>query len=75
MKVGDMIRECDPTWTVADTKRARGCAQRMMDALNSWDQSVIRERMTEIRNEDQIFAAVVYTMLPAPIRNFLNENI
>ncbi len=69
-----MVRECDPTWTVGDTKRARKCAQRMMDAINSWDQSVIRDRMIELRGEDQIFAAVVYTMLPAPIRSFLNDH-
>lgn len=75
MKVGDMIRDCDPYWTVADTKRATKCAQRMMDTINSWDMSAIRERMEELRSEDQTFAAVVYTMLPAPIRRFLNEDI
>lgn len=73
MKVGDMIRDCDPTWTKSDTQRASKVAQRMLETINSWDQDAIRDRLTELKAEDQVFAAVVYTMLPAPIRNFLNE--
>ena len=73
MKVGDMIRESDPSWTKADTQRAMKCAQRMLETINTWNQDAIRDRLAELRAEDQVFAAVVYTYLPAPIRNFLNE--
>lgn len=72
MKVGDMVSSMDPTWSLADTKRASQVAQRMLETINTWDQEAIRDRLSELRAEDHVFAAVVYTFLPAPIRNFLN---
>jgi hypothetical protein len=73
MRVGDMVRENDATWTATDTRRATKFVATMLETINSWDQSAIRDRMHELRQENQVFAAVVYSMLPAPIRLFLDS--
>lgn len=45
----------------------------MIDTINTWDEGAIRSRMLELVREDQVFAAVVYSMLPAPIRRMLDN--
>jgi hypothetical protein len=72
MRVADMVQENDPTWTANDTRRATKFVETLLETINSWDQSAIRNRMDELRREDQVFAAVVYSKLPAPIRQFLD---
>jgi hypothetical protein len=73
MRVGDMVRENDPSWTGNDTRRATKYVQELLETINSWDQSAIRDRVDELRREDQVFAAVVYSLLPAPIRHYLDS--
>lgn len=73
MRVGDMVRENEPTWTADDTKRAAKFVIDMLETINSWDQGRIRDRVAELRAEDQVFAAVVYSLLPAPIRHYLDS--
>lgn len=73
MKVGTMVQENDATWTGNDTRRATKYVETLLETINSWDQSAIRDRMHELRQEDQVFAAVVYSKLPAPIRQFLDS--
>jgi hypothetical protein len=71
--VADMIRANAPEWTVADTRRATKFVHEMLDTINNWDESAIRSRMEELRAEDYVFAAVVYSMLPRPVRMMLDE--
>lgn len=71
--VSDMMREMAPEWSLADTLRAKKYVHEMLDTINTWDERAIRSRMTELLNDDRVFAAVVYTMLPAPIRRFLDN--
>lgn len=68
-----MMREMAPEWTRADTLRAKKYVHEMLDIINSWDESAIRSRMSELVEDDRVFAAVVYTMLPAPIRRYLDN--
>ena len=68
-----MMREMAPEWSRADTLRAKQYVNEMLDIINSWDESAIRSRMRELIEDDRVFAAVVYTMLPAPIRRYLDN--
>jgi hypothetical protein len=71
--VADMVREMAPEWSVADTKRATLYVNDMLDTINTWDESAIRDRMRELVRDDRVFAAVVYSMLPRPVRQLLDE--
>lgn len=71
--VSDMLRELAPDWSLADTLRAKKYVHDMLDTINTWDERAIRSRMKELIADDHVFAAVVYTMLPAPIRRFLDD--
>jgi len=71
--VADMIRDNAPGWTPADTRRATLYVHDMLDTINTWNESAIRSRMTELMAEDHVFAAVVYSMLPPPVRRMLEE--
>jgi hypothetical protein len=71
--VADMIRDMAPEWSQADTRRATHYAQDMLDTINTWNESAIRDRMTELVRDDRVFAAVVYSMLPRPVRQLLDE--
>ena len=72
-RVSDMIREMNPDWTVADTRRATQYVHDMLDTINTWNESAIRDRMRELVSDDRVFAAVVYSMLPRPVRQLLDE--
>lgn len=74
-KVSDMIREMNPDWSVADTRRATAYVNEMLDTINTWNESAIRDRMTELVRDDRVFAAVVYSMLPRPVRQLLDESL
>jgi hypothetical protein len=71
--VADMLRENSPGWTGSDTRRATRYVHELLDTINTWNQSAIRSRMEELRAEDYVFAAVVYSMLPRPVRMMLDE--
>lgn len=71
--VADMLREMAPDWTPNDTRRATKYVHEMLDTINTWDERAIRSRMEELVRDDQVFAAVVYSMLPRPIRLMLDE--
>jgi hypothetical protein len=71
--VADMLRENSPGWTANDTRRATRYVHELLETINTWNQSAIRSRMEELRREDYIFAAVVYSMLPRPVRQMLEE--
>ena len=73
--VADMLREMAPNWTVADTRRATAYVHDMLDTINTWNESAIRDRMTELVRDDRVFAAVVYSMLPRPVRQLLDESL
>lgn len=72
--VSDMLREMNPDWTLADTLRAKKYVHEMLDTINSWNESAIRDRMRELVEDDRVFAAVVYSMLPRPVRQLLDES-
>ncbi len=71
--VSNMMREMAPGWTQADTRRATAYVHEMLDTINTWNESAIRDRMTELVRDDRVFAAVVYSMLPRPVRQLLDE--
>lgn len=71
--VADMLREQAPGWTADDTRRATKYTHELLDTVNTWNESAIRDRMTELLREDRVFAAVVYSMLPRPVRQLLDE--
>lgn len=71
--VASMIREMAPEWNQNDTRRATKYVHEMLDTINTWNESAIRDRMTELVRDDYVFAAVVYSMLPRPIRQLLDE--
>ena len=62
-----------PNWTQNDTRRATKYVHEMLDTINTWNESAIRDRMTELVRDDHVFAAVVYSMLPRPVRQLLDE--
>lgn len=68
-----MVRVMAPDWSVADTRRATKYVHEMLDTINTWNESAIRDRMTELVRDDRVFAAVVYSMLPRPVRQLLDE--
>lgn len=70
-----MLREQRPDWTADDTRRATKYTHEMLDTINSWNETAIRDRMTELVRDDRVFAAVVYSMLPRPVRQLLDESI
>ena len=72
--VADMIRDMAPEWSQADTRRATHYVHDMLDTINTWNESAIRDRMTELVRDDRVFAAVVYSMLPRPVRQLLDES-
>jgi len=71
--VSDMMRAMNPEWSLADTLRAKKYVHEMLDTINTWNESAIRDRMTELVRDDRVFAAVVYSMLPRPVRQLLDE--
>jgi hypothetical protein len=71
--VVDMLRANSPEWTRADTRRATKYVHEMLDTINNWDERAIRSRMLDLVQEDAVFAAVVYSMLPPPVRRMLDE--
>lgn len=72
-RVADILKEMSPDWTAEDTRRATHFVHIMIDTINTWDESAIRSRMTELLAEDPVFCAVVYSMLPRPIRLMLDQ--
>lgn len=70
-----MLRETTPGWTPDDTRRATKYVHEMLDTINTWNESAIRDRMTELVRDDRVFAAVVYSMLPRPVRQLLDESL
>jgi len=70
-----MLREMAPDWTAEDTRRATKYTQEMLDTINTWNESAIRDRMRELVRDDRVFAAVVYSMLPRPVRQLLDESL
>jgi hypothetical protein len=74
VSVADMIRGNAPEWTVADTRRATAYVHEMLDTINNWDETAIRSRMQDLLRGDPVFAAVVYSMLPPPIRRMLDQS-
>ena len=66
------MREMAPEWTTQDTRRATLYVHDLLDTINTWDDREIRSRMEELRREDPVFSAVVYSLLPRPIRALLN---
>jgi hypothetical protein len=73
VSVADMIRENAPEWTVADTRRATKYVHELLDTVNNFDPHAIRSRMEDLKREDPVFCAVVYSMLPRPVRLMLYE--
>lgn len=73
--VSDMLREMAPEWKLADTLRAKAYVHEMLDTINTWNESAIRDRMRELVRDDRVFAAVVYSMLPRPVRQLLDESL
>jgi len=71
--VADMIREMAPEWTAQDTRRATRYVHELIDTVNTWDEQAIRARMQELLREDPVFSAVVYCLLPRPIRQLLDQ--
>lgn len=73
--VSDMMREMAPDWSAEDTRRATKYTHEMLDTINTWNESAIRDRMRELVSDDRVFAAVVYSMLPRPVRQLLDESL
>jgi hypothetical protein len=71
-----MLRENSPDWTATDTRRATAYVHELIDTINTFDPDKIdkiRSRMQELKREDVVFCAVVYSMLPRPVRLMLYE--
>jgi hypothetical protein len=71
--VADILREQSPEWTQQDTRRATHFVHDMLDTINTWDESAIRTKLTALTAEDYVFSAVVYSMLPRPVRLMLDQ--
>lgn len=70
--VADILREMAPDWSANDTRRATRYVHDLLDRINTWDESNVRSQLKELKKEDNVFAAVVWSMLPPPLRHYLS---
>ena len=62
----------ESAWTLADTLRANKYRDAILRAINDGHEDRIAELFAEFRGSEE-FTAVVWSLLPAPVRNYLRE--
>ena len=72
-KVADMIREMSPDWSADDTRRATRYTHELLETIGCWDERRILDKLNYLKQEDMVFACVVWSMLPRPLRLYLEQ--